>query len=192
MSKAAESFSAPLVTDAREIGRSLCVPPQLAHQFPKQQRGNLLAEATLAQLRLGCSPRAAALDPPRNAHTRCRAEELKLRTAERLVHLLAIFCILAWRIFWLTMMQRVTRRAAPRLAFTALEIELLARTAKRRTSSVSGANLSLHDCLVQLARLGGYLDRASDGPPGNTIMWRGMARLTDIALGYELAGGSCG
>jgi len=47
-------------------------------------------------------------------------------------------------------------------------------------------------CLTQLARLGGYLNRSSDGPPGNTVMWRGMARLTDIALGYELAGGSCG
>jgi hypothetical protein len=122
----------------------------------------------------------------------CRAEELKLRTADRLVHLLAIFCILGWRIFWLTMMQRATRRAVPSLAFTALEIELLARTAARRDDLVRGADLSLHDCLAQLARLGGYLNRSSDGPPGNTVVWRGMARLTDIALGYELAGESCG
>jgi hypothetical protein len=32
-----------------------------------------------------------------------------------------------------------------------------------------------------------YLARASDAPPGNTVMWRGMRRLTDIQLGYELA-----
>ena len=31
--------------------------------------------------------------------------------------------------------------------------------------------------------LGGYLARASDPPPGNTVMWRGLSRLTDIALG---------
>ena len=29
----------------------------------------------------------------------CRAEEAKLRTAERLVNLIAIFCLLSWRIF---------------------------------------------------------------------------------------------
>ncbi|MBI5434129.1 MAG: transposase, partial [Planctomycetes bacterium] len=59
----------------------------------------------------------------------CHAEELKLRTADRLVHVLAVCCILAWRIFWLTMMRRATRQAVPTLAFTSLEIELLARTA---------------------------------------------------------------
>jgi len=30
---------------------------------------------------------------------------------------------------------------------------------------------------------GGYLARANDPPPGNTVMWRGLSRLTDIALG---------
>lgn len=119
----------------------------------------------------------------------CRAEELKLRTAERIVHLLAIFCIIAWRVFWLTMVQRETTRAPSSLVFTKLEIDLLARTApKLRTRG----RTSLRDGLVQLARLGGYLNRASDGPPGITVIWRGMARLTDIALGYEIARGTCG
>jgi hypothetical protein len=31
-----------------------------------------------------------------------------------------------------------------------------------------------------LARLGGYLARAHDPPPGNLILWRGIARLTDM------------
>ncbi|MBI1777533.1 MAG: hypothetical protein HYR63_22200, partial [Proteobacteria bacterium] len=35
----------------------------------------------------------------------------------------------------------------------------------------------------KIARLGGYLARANDPPPGNTVMWRGLSRLTDIALG---------
>ncbi|MDR3489679.1 MAG: winged helix-turn-helix transcriptional regulator [Bradyrhizobium sp.] len=37
---------------------------------------------------------------------------------------------------------------------------------------------------------GGYLARAKDPPPGNTVMWRGMTRLADIRLGIELAGAS--
>ena len=36
----------------------------------------------------------------------CKAEESKLRTAERVVNLLAAFCILSWRIFSLTMANR--------------------------------------------------------------------------------------
>jgi hypothetical protein len=122
----------------------------------------------------------------------CRAEDLKLRTAQRLVSVLAIFCILSWRIFWLTMMQRATRRAAPTLAFSALEVELLKQTAAKKAHTKLGPAASLNDYLNQLARLGGYLNRSSDGPPGITVVWRGMARLTDIALGYELASGNCG
>ena len=41
--------------------------------------------------------------------------------------------------------------------------------------------------LVAMAKLGGYLNRKNDGPPGNTVLWRGIARLTDIHLGFSLA-----
>jgi hypothetical protein len=30
---------------------------------------------------------------------------------------------------------------------------------------------------------------ADDPPPGNTVMWRGLARLTDIEIGFDLAKG---
>jgi hypothetical protein len=40
--------------------------------------------------------------------------------------------------------------------------------------------------LTKLARLGGYLVRAKDPPLGNTVMWRGRSRLTDIQLGFIL------
>src|SRR5476651_2017173 len=42
--------------------------------------------------------------------------------------------------------------------------------------------------LTKLARLGGYLARAADPPPGNMVVWRGLSRLTDIKLGAEIAG----
>ncbi|SIT48335.1 hypothetical protein BN2476_630124 [Paraburkholderia piptadeniae] len=41
--------------------------------------------------------------------------------------------------------------------------------------------------VIRLVQFGGYLARASDPPPSNTMMWRGMRRLTDIQFGYELA-----
>ena len=42
----------------------------------------------------------------------CRAEDARLRTAERLVNLIAIFCILSWRIFWMTMINRAAPSAS--------------------------------------------------------------------------------
>jgi hypothetical protein len=38
----------------------------------------------------------------------CRAEESKLRTADQLVNLISVFCVLSCRIFWLTMINRIT------------------------------------------------------------------------------------
>lgn len=51
----------------------------------------------------------------------CRAEEAKLRTAERLVNLIAILTILSCRIFWITMLNRTHPDAAPTEAFTDLD-----------------------------------------------------------------------
>jgi hypothetical protein len=54
----------------------------------------------------------------------CRAEESQLRTAERLVNLISVFCILSWRVFWLTMLNRTDPDASPDLALTQSEISL--------------------------------------------------------------------
>jgi hypothetical protein len=119
----------------------------------------------------------------------CRAEEARLRTAERLVNLLALFCILSWRLFWLTMLNRAAPDASPRLALTEGEVCLLDRMADR-TSDRPPPTLSSY--LTRIARLGGYLARASDPPPGNAVMWRGWSRLMDIKLGAAIAAAACG
>ncbi len=113
----------------------------------------------------------------------CKAEESRLRTAQRLTNLIAVFCILSWRIFWLTMMNRAVPNAPPTLAFTALEIHLLDQLAKDRGTRRSQTK-SISNYLIRIAKLGGYLARAGDSPPGNTVLWRGMSRLTDIELGF--------
>jgi hypothetical protein len=115
----------------------------------------------------------------------CRAEEARLRTAERLVKLISVFCILSWRVFWMTMINRAVPDAEPGLALTKLETALLDRVMPdRHDQAPHGKTLSGY--LTKIARLGGYLARASDPPPGNTVMWRGLSRLTDIKLGATL------
>src|SRR3954453_17522350 len=65
------------------------------------------------------------------------------------------------------------------------EVCLLDRMAGR-PSNRSSPPLSSY--LTQIARLGGYLARASDPPPGTTVMWRGWSRLMDIKLGAAMQG----
>ena len=118
----------------------------------------------------------------------CKAEASKLRTAERLTKLIAVFCILSWRIFWMTMINRFCKNATSEIAFTNTEINILDNIIK--INKVKNKFLSTY--LLKLAKLGGYLGRASDAPPGNTVMWRGLSRLTDIQLGFDLAMGIVG
>jgi hypothetical protein len=91
----------------------------------------------------------------------CRAEESKLRAAERLVNLISVFCILSWRFFWLTMMHRVTPDGSPRLALTDLKIELLGYFVKDSHKTSPHAKTLSH-YLTKIGRLGGYLNRAKD------------------------------
>src|SRR5437868_3045619 len=85
----------------------------------------------------------------------CRAEASKLRTAERLVNLIAIFCLLAWRIFWLTMMNRCAADAPPGLALTRIEIHLLDQLVKDKSGEAAQPK-TLSTYLTKIARLGGY------------------------------------
>jgi hypothetical protein len=115
----------------------------------------------------------------------CKAEDSRLRTADRLANLISVFCIISWRIFFLTMLNRVCPDADPRLALTHIEIDLLNSLVK--DSKRFRQALPLSGYLAKIAQLGGYLARTNDPAPGNTVMWRGMRRLADTQLGFNLA-----
>lgn len=114
----------------------------------------------------------------------CRAEDSKLRSAERLANLIAMLCILAWRVLWLCMVNRVSPDLPAGLVFTDTEIKLLEHLIPMKDAS---RRRTVGRFLIRLARLGGYLARTKDPPPGNMVLWRGMTRLTDIHLGFSLA-----
>ncbi|MDX8463310.1 hypothetical protein [Mesorhizobium humile] len=76
--------------------------------------------------------------------------------------------------------------APPELALTSLEVKILDRLIPD-TRSNQGSPRGLAFYTNKIARLGGYLNRTRDPPPGNIVMWRGLTRLTDIGLGLSLA-----
>jgi len=88
------------------------------------------------------------------------------------------------------MIKRCQPTAAPTLGLTQLELQLLDRPVPDRSAPAQPRTFS--EYIVKIARLGGYLVRARDPAPGNIVMWRGLGRLTDIAIGYSLRAEKCG
>ena len=113
----------------------------------------------------------------------CKAEDFKLRAAARLTNLIAVLCVVAWRVFWLTMVHRTNPHTPAALVFTDRELEILNHlTGENRPTP----RKSITHYVAIVAKLGGYLARNSDAPPGNMVLWRGLSRLTDIHLGVEI------
>jgi hypothetical protein len=82
----------------------------------------------------------------------------------------------------MTMLNRSAPDAPPGLALTESERRLLEGV----LPSPPTKEKTLAYYLTKPARLGGYLARASDPPPGNTVIWRGLSRLRDIELGAKI------
>jgi hypothetical protein len=86
----------------------------------------------------------------------------------------------------MTMINRSAPEAPPSIALTRTEIELLDHLVNDRGKAFPHRK-TIGTYLTKIARLGGYLARAADPPPGNMVMWRGLSRLTDIELGALIA-----
>lgn len=120
----------------------------------------------------------------RTLKTGCRIEEMRLATADRLANCIALCCVVAWRVSWLTMLSREAPEAAPTAVFTETERHMLEQATPERKRQAP-RNLDFY--VRAVARLGGYLDRASDTPPGTTVIWRGFSRLADLVEGARIA-----
>ena len=113
----------------------------------------------------------------------CKIEDSKLCTADSLCKLIAVHSILGWRVFWLTMANRMSDNLPPQTALSQQEIAIIDHLRKDSTQDIK-KNLSAYT--LKIAKLGGYLGRTRDPPPGNTVMWRGLARFSDIQLVAEI------
>jgi hypothetical protein len=84
------------------------------------------------------------------------------------------------------MLNRTEPEAPPEVALTKTEILILDKLMKPKAREAPARRV-IGEYLKKIARLGGYLARARDLPPGNALIWSGMSRLIDIQLGWNLA-----
>jgi len=115
----------------------------------------------------------------------CHVEELQLETAERLERALATYCIVAWRLLWLTYEARQHPDAPCDGVLEPAEWQAL-YCRHYHTVELPEAPPNLHEAVRWIAQLGGFLGRKSDGEPGVKTIWRGLRSLEEITAMWEL------
>ncbi|MCA1458424.1 hypothetical protein I6F35_35545 [Bradyrhizobium sp. BRP22] len=80
---------------------------------------------------------------------------LPIRSGRRLVNLIAVFCSVSWRVFWMTMLNRSSPNAIPQTAPTDPEIRLLDHLVKDRRGDDRSRGSALSHYVLKIARLGG-------------------------------------
>jgi len=114
----------------------------------------------------------------------CQIEKLQLETAERMERAVALYCVVACRLQYLTYLSRTQPGLPAFVAFSPTEIEVLAR---KCTGASPKTPPDLHTAVRWIARLGGFLGRRRDGEPGVKVLWRGLRALHFLVEGWELA-----
>lgn len=117
--------------------------------------------------------------------TGCRVEALQLSTLERLEPAWALYLLIAWRIQYLTVLGRVTPDLPGAVVLDPAEWQAVYVAIHRQPPPPTSPRLPA--ILDWMARLGGYLGRKCDGPPGPQALWIGLQRARDLAWGMQLA-----
>jgi len=112
--------------------------------------------------------------------TGLRAEQLQLETGHRLFAAIAVMSIVALRLLDLRELGKAAPEAPARVTgLSVIELELLSLAVNRTLTTVASV-------LLALGRLGGHMNRKSDGMPGWITMWRGLKMLRLLVRGAEL------
>jgi hypothetical protein len=114
--------------------------------------------------------------------TGCRIEERQLQSTERLLRLLGLLSPLAVR---LLQVRDLSRKAPECPAHSVIEPETL--TVLAAHVGLSPSSMTVGTFWIEVARMGGYLARRGDGPPGWKTLWRGWLHLQALLEGVHLA-----
>jgi hypothetical protein len=120
--------------------------------------------------------------------TGCNVEAHALRSADRLEPLIGLITVIGTRLLQLKLVGRQQRQAKARDHVPAQWLDCLGRYKPK----LAIGQLTVYEFFRELAKLGGFLARRSDGEPGWQTTWRGYQKLTSLIEGLSLAKRKCG
>jgi hypothetical protein len=109
-------------------------------------------------------------------------EEIQLETTARLQNCLAFYKIIAWRVHYLTYLNRTCPTLPCTAVFDDCEWKSVWRVVAKKP--LPKIILTLSEFLPLLTRLGGYNNRNKEAPPGPQPLWVGIQRMTDFAIAW--------
>jgi len=113
----------------------------------------------------------------------CHLEARQCQKAERFRRALALSSVLAWRIFYATMVARAVPEAPCRVLLEPDEWQALS-WAIHRVSTPLVEPPPLGQAVTWIAQLGGCVGRRRSDRPGAEVMWRGFQHLGDLTTMY--------
>ena len=116
----------------------------------------------------------------------CRVEDCQLETLPRLKNYLAFYKIIAWRILYLTYLNRVTPTLPCTAVFTEDEWKPVYRVVTKQ--ELPPQPPTLNEFMRLLTELGGYNNRKTEAPAGPQPLWIGLRRMLDFATAWQTFG----
>lgn len=125
--------------------------------------------------------------------TGCNVEKCRLQEAEKLTCYIALMSVVAWRIMWMTYINRHTPEASCESMLTQNEWKTLWLMRHRRYIKEGKMKPippreppSVYDAVRWIAMQGGFLGRKGDKEPGLITIWRGWLRLQTGVEVFEM------
>jgi hypothetical protein len=115
----------------------------------------------------------------------CRIKDRQLETTGRLEACLGMDMVVAWRIYYLTMLGRETPDTVCSAFLKDVEWKALCCYANK-TPVVPDTPPSIREAVFMIAAMGGHLGRKGDGFPGTQTLWRGLERLSMATEMYAI------
>lgn len=113
-------------------------------------------------------------------------EACRLSTAKRLIRYITLMSIIAWRIFYITLIARVDPELPCTVVLEDEEWKVL-YVKINQTKNFPKTVPSIKTFISWVAQLGGFLARKNDREPGPMVVWRGWRRLADLCDMWSLA-----
>lgn len=101
----------------------------------------------------------------------CKVEAMQLSHIDKIERALAMFMVVAWRIAYLMRLGRTWPDLDATHFFDPDEIRAAYLLTKERRPAKPP---TLNDVIRQIAKVGGFLGRKSDGEPGVKTIWQGL------------------
>lgn len=117
----------------------------------------------------------------------CKVEDLQFETLERFANCLTLYLIVAWRVLYVMHLGRECPDLPCEAVFAPREWQAVYQISTGHPAPTAPQAMpSLGAVLIMVAKLGGYLNRKGDGPPGPKTVWIGLQRTRDFAIAWTV------